>query len=228
MAGDGDFDQVFNILVCGDLGVGKSSMLLRFCEGTFKDNIGTTIGVDFLTKPIEVEGQAIKIVLKDTGGDERFRQLETNFYEGLHGVILCYDSTQRSTFEHLWKWQMEVKKYVHNKGVPMMLVATKCDQPASQQVSRKEAEEYANGKMDGACQVNFMSVRETSSKTGHGVNQIFEELSAKILSTPSLRRPPKPNSPRRKGNSEKTGEEASGFSFFGFSAGPCCWRRSSG
>ncbi|CAE8642078.1 unnamed protein product, partial [Polarella glacialis] len=113
----------------------------------------------------------------DTAGQERFRTLTSSYYRGAQGIILVYDCSQRSTFEHVKFWQDEVRKYSTNQDAILMLVANKVDLP-DQQVTREEGEEFAFA--------NSMMFIETSAKTRQGIKQAFEEVVFKILDTPSL------------------------------------------
>ena len=102
MAGGGaDYDHLFKLLLIGDTGVGKSSILLRFTDGTFDENQQSTIGVDFKTKHMEVAGKKIKLTIWDTAGQERFRTLTSSYYRGAQGIALVYDVSRRDTFEAL-------------------------------------------------------------------------------------------------------------------------------
>ncbi|CAE7231910.1 rab-18 [Symbiodinium sp. CCMP2456] len=138
-------DHLFKLLIIGDSGVGKSSILLRFCgsgDDEFNEKQASTIGVDFKTKFLQVRGKKLKLALWDTAGQERFRTLTSSYYRGAQGIILCYDCTQRSSFEHVKFWQDEVRKYSTNQDAILMLVSNKVDL-ADQQVTRTEGEEFA-------------------------------------------------------------------------------------
>mmetsp|Transcript_76882 Transcript_76882/g.213607 ORF Transcript_76882/g.213607 Transcript_76882/m.213607 type:complete len:203 (+) Transcript_76882:113-721(+) len=170
-------DHLFKLLIIGDSGVGKSSILLRFCDDEFNEKQASTIGVDFKTKFMQLRGKKLKLALWDTAGQERFRTLTSSYYRGAQGVILCYDCSQRATFEHVKFWQDEVRKYSTNQDAILMLVANKVDLPEPQ-VTRQEGEEFAFA--------NSMMFIETSAKTRQGIVSAFEEVVFKILDTPSL------------------------------------------
>mmetsp|Transcript_34732 Transcript_34732/g.81087 ORF Transcript_34732/g.81087 Transcript_34732/m.81087 type:complete len:204 (+) Transcript_34732:78-689(+) len=200
---EGTHDHLFKLLIIGDSGVGKSSILLRFSEDEFNEKQASTIGVDFKTKLMQVRGKKLKLALWDTAGQERFRTLTSSYYRGAQGIILVYDCTQRSSFDHVKFWQDEVRKYSTNQDAILMLVSNKVDLP-SPQVTREEGEEFAFA--------NSMMFIETSAKTRQGIKQAFEEIVFKILDTPSLLQSTQPAGSRKvdsstagQGNSEGCG-----------------------
>lgn len=76
------------LLLVGDSGVGKSSLLLRFTDGTFDNSLQSTIGVDFKVKMLRMNNKTCKVTIWDTAGQERFRTLTSSYYRGAHGVVL--------------------------------------------------------------------------------------------------------------------------------------------
>ena len=85
------------ILLVGDSGVGKSSLLLRFTADKFEAVSNPTIGVDFRVKYLTVHGKRVKLTIWDTAGQERFRTLTSSYYRGAHGVIFGADAAATST-----------------------------------------------------------------------------------------------------------------------------------
>merc|ERR1719437_338503 len=126
---------------------------------------------------MQVRGKKLKLALWDTAGQERFRTLTSSYHRGAQGIVLCFDCSQRATFEHVKFWQEEVRKYSTNQDAILMLIANKVDLP-NPEVTRQEAEEFAFA--------NSMMFIETSAKTRQGIKQAFEEVVFKILDTPSL------------------------------------------
>lgn len=175
----------FKILLIGDSGTGKSSLLLRFTDDTFlADEMSSTIGVDFKVKYISIPGaegpQKIKLTIWDTAGQERFRTLTSSYYRGAQGVIFVYDVTSLDSFTHLSDvWLPEMETYASSDDVVKMVVGNKLDMESSlRQVSRQEGQRFAMER--GALFI------ECSAKTRVGVQQAFEELCLKIAETPSL------------------------------------------
>merc|ERR1719346_615345 len=200
MEGGGQtYDHLFKLLIIGDSGVGKSAILLRFCDDEFNDKQASTIGVDFKTKFMQARGKKLKCALWDTAGQERFRTLTSSYYRGAQGIILCYDCTQKATFEHIKFWQEEVRKYSTNQDAILMLVSNKVDLP-DPQVTRQEGEEFAFA--------NSMMFIETSAKTRQGIKQAFEEVVFKIMDTPSLLQSTQPTGARQvDGKSQNQGDK---------------------
>ncbi|KAI9268079.1 ras family-domain-containing protein [Phascolomyces articulosus] len=168
------------LLLIGNSGVGKSSLLLRFTDDTFlpPDEVSATIGVDFKVSMMNLHGQTYKLTIWDTAGQERFRTLTSSYYRGAQGVILVYDVCNRETFDALKTWWNEVNTYCSSQDVVKMIVGNKVDKDASRVVSYKEGADLAR-----KLQTLFI---ECSAKTKVGVKETFEELVEKIVETPNL------------------------------------------
>lgn len=183
------------LLLMGDSGTGKSSILLRFTDDKFvgEDVQAATIGiahchrhdyrcvgVDFKIKFLENFGgkPRIKLTIWDTAGQERFRSLTTSYYRGAQGVILVYDVTRRETFENLQKtWLKELAVYANLDELILMIVGNKIDLETGQRaVTVDEGRQLAQD-----LSALFM---ESSAKTRVGIKAVFEELVLKILHTP--------------------------------------------
>eukprot|EP00640_Fibrocapsa_japonica_P005153 CAMPEP_0113936284 /NCGR_PEP_ID=MMETSP1339-20121228/3227_1 /TAXON_ID=94617 /ORGANISM="Fibrocapsa japonica" /LENGTH=204 /DNA_ID=CAMNT_0000938699 /DNA_START=177 /DNA_END=791 /DNA_ORIENTATION=- /assembly_acc=CAM_ASM_000762 len=171
-------DHLFKVLLIGDAGVGKSSILMRFTDDTFDEHLQNTIGVDFKVKILDVEGKRVKLTIWDTAGQERFRTLTSSYYRGAHAIILVYDVSWRETFENLSQWLQEVEIYSPNGGKDMvkLLVGNKIDK--ERQVSKQEAQSWARSRN--------MIFMEASAKTKVGVKTVFSEVVQKILDNPVL------------------------------------------
>ncbi|XP_008065442.1 ras-related protein Rab-18 isoform X2 [Carlito syrichta] len=124
---DEDVLTTLKILIIGESGVGKSSLLLRFTDDTFDPELAATIGVDFKVKTISVDGNKAKLAIWDTAGQERFRTLTPSYYRGAQGVILVYDVTRRDTFVKLDNWLNELETYCTRNDIVNMLVGNKID-----------------------------------------------------------------------------------------------------
>mmetsp|Transcript_57771 Transcript_57771/g.118226 ORF Transcript_57771/g.118226 Transcript_57771/m.118226 type:complete len:211 (+) Transcript_57771:63-695(+) len=199
-----NLDHVFKILLIGDAGVGKSSMLLQFTDGYFNENLQSTIGVDFKVKVMDATGpdgrpKRVKVTIWDTAGQERFRTLTSSYYRGAQGIILVYDVARKETFDSLSMWLQEVEQFSMGGGkeVVKLLVGNKIDQ--ERVVPRADAEEWAKAR--------GMLFMEASAKTKEGISQVFNEVVQKVLENPTLlsnTRPAKPGSCNGLGSSPNT------------------------
>jgi len=181
MAGGDSYDHVFKLLMVGDSGVGKTSILLQFTSDHNDaniDNVKNTVGVDLKVKVINFQSQRIKLTIWDTAGQERFRTLTSAYYRGAHGIVLVYDVTSRQSFENIQEWLKEVDIYSTRDDAVKLLCANKIDMNAERLVTTNEGREFAR-----AHKMLFM---ECSAKTADGIQQSFEELLTKVLETPGL------------------------------------------
>ncbi len=115
------------ILIIGESGVGKSSLLLRFTDDVFDKDLSATIGVDFKVKNLSVDGNITKLAIWDTAGQERFRTLTPSYYRGAQGAILVYDVSSKETFAKLDVWLGELETFANKPEIIKMLVANKID-----------------------------------------------------------------------------------------------------
>lgn len=166
------------VLIIGESGAGKSSLLLRFTDDIFDQEIGSTIGVDFKVKTLTIHGDIFKIALWDTAGQERFRTLTPSYYRGAQGIVLVYDVSSRDSFEKLSNWLGECETYSTKLGIVKMLVGNKIDKTEDREVSRQEGLDFARK--------HSMLFIEASAKTKEGVQCAFEELVEKVIETPGL------------------------------------------
>jgi GTPase SAR1 family protein len=101
-------------IIIGDAAVGKSCILMRYTEGTMREEHDTTIGVEFGAKTIALRGHNIKLQIWDTAGQENFRSIIRSYYRSAIGALLVYDVSRRETFHHLQIWLDEIR----NNGNP--------------------------------------------------------------------------------------------------------------
>lgn len=158
------YDNLFKIIIIGDSGVGKSSILMRYLDDAFTSSFISTIGIDFKIKTIMYNGKRIKLQIWDTAGQERFRTITTAYYRGANGILLVYDTNKIATYQSLTKWIKCIDTHsIHN--TPIILVGTKIDTPNDREISaeigRRRAEE------------SLMDFMEVSSKTGQNIEELF-------------------------------------------------------
>ena len=161
--------------------MGKSCILLQFTDNKFREKHEITIGVEFESKTIEVDGKLIKIQIWDTAGHEAFQSITRTYYKGAVGALLVYDITRKETFNHLVKWLSEVKENA-SKEITIILIGNKNDLENERQVTYEEGESFAKE--------NNLLFLETSAKTSKNITEAFNLSALKILN-----------------NIQKTGEE---------------------
>eukprot|EP01121_Diplochlamys_sp_Union-15-3_P012129 TRINITY_DN35_c0_g1_i1.p1 TRINITY_DN35_c0_g1~~TRINITY_DN35_c0_g1_i1.p1 ORF type:complete len:207 (-),score=36.94 TRINITY_DN35_c0_g1_i1:26-646(-) len=164
-------DYLFKLLLIGDSGVGKSSLLLRFADNSFTDSFISTIGVDFKIRTLEVGGATVKLQIWDTAGQERFRTITSSYYRGAHGIIVVYDITNQETFNNVQKWLQEIDRYAC-ENVHKLLVGNKCDLVNERKVPFETAKEFAD-------QLNLVFL-ETSAKNSTNVEEAFVKMAKAI------------------------------------------------
>lgn len=167
-----DYDYLFKILLIGDSGVGKSSLLLRFADHCYTDSYISTIGVDFKIRTIEIDGKIIKLQIWDTAGQERFRTITSSYYRGAQGIIITYDITDETTLRNVKMWLGEIEKYA-SPNVCKYLVGNKSDLELKRRISKEVGEQLASD--------NNMIFSETSAKSNIGIDEIFNNLTRQMI-----------------------------------------------
>ena len=170
---------IYKICIVGNGGVGKTSMVLRYCENSFKENYIMTIGSNFSTKTVDLVDYPqfqVKLQIWDLAGQKHFSFVRPPFYRGATGIIYVFDLTRRSSFSDLIEWRSEVEKVVTDK--PSLLVGNKLDLAAVGKREVSEQEGYALKSEMGATKYF-----ETSAKQGDSIEDLFKVLTLEILKT---------------------------------------------
>jgi len=167
---------LFKIVVLGESGVGKTSLLVRYVQNNFSIATKSTIGSDFLSKDIEVDGKPVTLQIWDTAGQERFQGLGTSFYRGADGVVFVFDVTRKNTFEELPGWKKAFLIQIGQEGnddFPMLILANKVD-AENRQVTKSEVKDW--------CQKQHLPFYETSAKEAINVDEAFKSIAKIVLS----------------------------------------------
>ncbi|XP_058479097.1 ras-related protein Rab-9A-like [Solea solea] len=170
--------SLLKVIILGDGGVGKSSLMNRYVTNKFNTHLFHTIGVEFLNKELEVDGHHIVLQIWDTAGQERFRSLRTPFYRGSDCCLLTFSVDDGQSFLNLAHWKKEFTYYADLKApdsFPFVVIGNKLDVP-ERQVSGEDARKW--------CRENGgHPYFETSAKDATNVALAFEEAIRRILVT---------------------------------------------
>ena len=181
----------FKILLLGESCVGKTCILLKYVEGTFSQNICSTIGVDFMEKIIDYGDTKAHLQIWDTSGQEKYKSIGLNFLRNADGVILVFDLTQKDTFEQMKQWLNDVNEICDD--VKIIILGNKSDLKDERKVEEEIANNFAE-------KLNYKYF-ETSAKEGTNIENAFKAM-ADLLMDPQTREII--NNKRHRGNSVLT------------------------
>eukprot|EP01106_Pelomyxa_sp_JSP_P013776 TRINITY_DN4208_c0_g1_i1.p1 TRINITY_DN4208_c0_g1~~TRINITY_DN4208_c0_g1_i1.p1 ORF type:complete len:205 (+),score=53.95 TRINITY_DN4208_c0_g1_i1:51-665(+) len=163
---------VLKMVMVGDAGVGKSSLMMRFVDDAWCESYVSTTGVDFKVKYVQVDGQTVKLQIWDTAGQERFRTITSSYYRGAHGIIVVYDVTAATTFTAVKMWLNEIDTKA-GPNICKLLIGNKADLTANRTVEFQEAKKFADD-----LNIKFL---ETSAKNSTNVATAFSSMASEML-----------------------------------------------
>ena len=163
MAAESNYDYLFKVVLIGDSGTGKSNLLSRFTRNEFSLESKSTIGVEFATRSISVDGKTVKAQIWDTAGQERYRAITSAYYRGAVGALLVYDIAKHPTYVNVSRWLKELRDHA-DSNIVIMLVGNKSDLRHLRAVPTDEAKAFA-GKYSRA--LKALSERERPSSDNH-------------------------------------------------------------
>ena len=132
----------------------------------------SSIGVDFKTKQIELDDHSIKMQIWDTAGHEKFRTITTSYYKSAQAIIILYDITQKSSFDHIRNWITEIDKF-GKQGVLKVIVGNKLDLENNRKISKEDAENLA---------LKYgLKVWEVSAKDNTNIEEMFVDTIKTLL-----------------------------------------------
>ncbi|XP_036593978.1 LOW QUALITY PROTEIN: ras-related protein Rab-43 [Trichosurus vulpecula] len=170
---DEQYDFLFKLVLVGDASVGKTCVVQRFKTGSFSERQGSTIGVDFTMKTLEIQGKRVKLQIWDTAGQERFRTITQSYYRSANGAILAYDITKRSSFLSVPHWIEDVRKYA-GANIVQLLIGNKSDLSDLREVELTEAQLLAE-------RYEILCAIETSAKDSSNVEEAFVKVATELM-----------------------------------------------
>lgn len=169
---------LLKVIILGDSGVGKTSLMQQFVNGKFSHQYKATIGADFMTKELTIDDKTVTMQLWDTAGQERFQSLGVAFYRGADCCVLVYDVTNEKSFENISNWKDEflIQANVKNpENFPFVIIGNKIDVDESKKViSDKKAQQFATN-------LGNLPLFQTSAKEAVNIDQAFDVIARNAL-----------------------------------------------
>ncbi|XP_010241769.1 PREDICTED: ras-related protein RABA5c [Nelumbo nucifera] len=186
MEDDEGEEYLFKVVIIGDSAVGKSNLLSRYARNEFNMNSKATIGVEFQTQSMDIDGKEVKAQIWDTAGQERFRAVTSAYYRGAVGALIVYDISRRTTFESVGRWLDELNTH-SDTTVARMLVGNKCDLGNIRDVSIEEGKALAES--EGLFFMETSALDSTNVKTAFEmvIREIYNNVSRKVLNSDSYK-----------------------------------------
>lgn len=160
----------YKLVFLGDQSVGKTSLITRFMYDSFDSTYQATIGIDFLSKKLSVDGKEVALQIWDTAGTERFRSLIPNYIRDLSAAVAAYDITSMSSFDNIRSWINDIRQEKEN--VLIVLCGNKSDLAEKRRVSYEQGMRLAE-------ELGTMYM-ETSAKTGTNVKKLFRTIAVAL------------------------------------------------
>ncbi|KAJ5080341.1 rab family [Anaeramoeba ignava] len=170
-------DPSIKIILLGDMGVGKTSLIHSYVLQTFQEEYKTTIGADFLNKKITIDENQIDLQIWDTAGQERFQSLNHSYYRGSDCCALVFDVTNRESFQNVSRWKEDFLQHSEpedSESFPFVVIANKIDLTEQRVITE---EEIKNWRLKNSNIPTF----ETSAKNFSNLDDLFLELTKKGL-----------------------------------------------
>ena len=166
-------DYIFKVVVVGDGAVGKTSLILRYTQGSFNTNYIRTIGAQFSKFDMTAKtGEKVRLFLWDIAGQDTFSFMRPTFFSGSKACIAVFDVTNESSFNNLQTWIDEIHKYC-GMDLPVVLFGNKSD---------LVNDRYSNPKIEEFLKINhILGFYLTSAKTGNNVTPAFEAIIYELL-----------------------------------------------
>ena len=167
----------FKLITLGDSGVGKTSILKRFVNQKFDEDMISTIGFGFSSKQITLKnGSKIKFKLVDTAGQENFRSLNNSYLKNAEGIFFIFSHNSRKSFENITYWIDSIKENIQEinnfKNFPAFLIGNKSD--LEHKINDEEIEDFSK-------ENNFSGYIETSAKENINIYKIFQEMGETLI-----------------------------------------------
>ena len=167
-----NYDYLMKLIMIGNTGVGKSSLLFQLIESKIRTNIEPTIGIEFGTKILEVQGKVVRLQIWDSAGQENYRSITRAYYRSSICAILVYDVTNRKSFDDIKEWLIDTNSF-GSESMYLVLIGNKCELEDARVVSTQDGSKFARD--------HGMLFFEVSALKGTNVLKSFNVIVEKIL-----------------------------------------------
>lgn len=172
-------EEVLKFIAIGDSGVGKSCLLLRFCDNQFEPSFTSTLGIDFKIRTVALaNGRRVRLQIWDTAGQDRFRSITSAYYRGAQVALVVFALDNRESFNSCNHWIVEARRCA-GPDIVIALLGNKCDAQDGRTVSAQTAASWASAQN--------VAYYEVSAKSGERVTECICELAERVLAAATER-----------------------------------------
>ncbi len=163
---------LLKLVTVGSASVGKTSMIIRYSTGTFREHYSPTLGTGFAYKKLKVDDNFATLQIWDMGSQDFLERVRSNYYIGTQGVLIAFDVTSWESYNDVIEWKQEVDRNLE-EPYAALLIGNKTDRAVDRVVAREEGEMLA-------AQLG-MDYLEVSVLLNKNVNETFSIITRKII-----------------------------------------------
>ncbi|ELP86466.1 GTP-binding protein YPT1, putative [Entamoeba invadens IP1] len=164
----------YKVLIIGESGVGKSTIVRQYCKGDIELDYKSTLGMDLMVKEIQAGTEKVCLQLWDCGGQDRFRGLVSSYYRNCNGLILTFDLENRNSFDKIGIWFEEAKEKTTTKKPVIFLVGNKKDLKKNSTIERYEVDELC-------VRLGIVKYFECTAFDNNNVNSVFDKMVEEMI-----------------------------------------------
>ena len=180
-----EYNYLAKCVLIGDGATGKTSIMERFCHGTFSTSYLMTVGANFYSEIFEIgdDGDKLKVIFWDIAGQQQFDVVRTQFYMGTMICMAVFDLTRYLTLTNLENWFNEMYNNLEESAIPTVIIGNKLDLEIERSISYEEATKFVSSLYDKFPGYKNMAIPyfETSAKTGENVEKTFRATAELFL-----------------------------------------------